>query len=159
VRTFTDGAGRTWSVAVNVDALQRVRDVLKCDPLDVEQFVPRIIDDPIFLCDVVYCICKPQAETANVSDVEFRRAMGGDSLLQAQTAFLEELADFFPSLAKRKAVRVVLQKYAELQEKVASLVELKLQTADLPADFEKALAGAGESFTNLPESSVSTPVP
>lgn len=54
MKTFNDNAGRTWTIAVNVDAVKRVRDLLGEDLLDVKQILERLTIDPILLCDVVY---------------------------------------------------------------------------------------------------------
>mgnify|MGYP005827549127 CR=1 FL=1 len=35
MKTFTDNAGRTWTIQVNVDAIRRVRDLLKVNLLEV----------------------------------------------------------------------------------------------------------------------------
>ena len=67
--------------------------------------------DPILLCDVVYVLCKPEADQQNVTDEQFGQAMAGDAIEHATTALLEELVDFFP-LARRR----VLQKGARETE-------------------------------------------
>ena len=53
-------------MAVNVDAVKRVRDLLREDLLDVENVLKRLMVDPILLCDVIYCVCKPQADAEQV---------------------------------------------------------------------------------------------
>ena len=56
----------------------------------------KLINDPILLCDVIYCVCMEEADSRGVSDEDFGRAMAGDAIELATTALLEELVDFFP---------------------------------------------------------------
>jgi len=156
MRTFQDSAGRTWTVAVTVDAVKRVRDLLKEDLLDIERTFPRLLLDPILLCDVVYCVCKPQADAEKVSDVDFARAMAGDSIARAKSALVEELVDFFPEPSQRQTLRLAIEKYGQLNQRAAALVKAKLERTDLPQEIEAALSATGDSFTNSPESSAST---
>jgi len=151
MRTFQDSAGRTWTISVTVDAVKRVRDLLKEDLLDVEQVLPRLLMDPILLCDCLYVVCKPQADTQQVSDVDFARAMAGDVIAQAKAAFLEELADFFPDQSQRETIRLAIAKYSQWNKKAVELVKAKLQRTELPKELEAALNSIGESFMNLPE--------
>ena len=60
MKTFKDNAGRTWTVAINVDAVKRVRAMLEIDLLEAVEgkLIQRLRDDPILLCDVLYVICK-----------------------------------------------------------------------------------------------------
>jgi len=155
MRTFQDAAGRTWTIAVSVDAIKRVRDLVKEDLLDIERVFPRLLLDPILLCDVVYCICKPQADTEQVSDVDFARAMAGERIAQAKAALVEELVDFFPELSQRQTLRLAIEKYGQLNQRAAALIKAKLERTVLPQEIEAALSTVGDSFTSLPESSAS----
>ncbi|GAB6166148.1 hypothetical protein JCM19992_21480 [Thermostilla marina] len=157
MRTFQDSAGRTWTIAVTVDAVKRVRDLLKEDLLDIERTFPRLLIDPILLCDVVYCICKPQADTEKVTDVDFARAMAGERIAQAKKALVEELVDFFPEPGQRETLRLAIEKYGQLAERVKELVKARLGRQTLPKEIEAALTTVGDSFTSSPDSSASTP--
>jgi len=159
MRTFQDSAGRTWTVAVNVDAVKRVRDLLREDLLDIEQTLPRLLVDPILLCDVVYCVCKPQADAQQVSDVDFARAMAGGTIAQAKTALLEELVDFFPEPSQQETLRLAIAKYGELAERTKELIKARLNSPALTREIEAALSAVGDSFTNSQGSSASTPGP
>ncbi len=156
MRTFQDSAGRTWTIAVTVDAVKRVRDLLKEDLLDIERVFPRLLLDPILLCDAVYCICKPQADAENITDVDFARAMAGDAIAHAKAALVEELVDFFPEPSQRETLRLAVEKYGQLNQRAAALIKAKLDRTDLPQEIEAALTGGYDSFTNWPESPAST---
>jgi len=157
MRTFQDSAGRTWTIAVTVDAVKRVRDLLKEDLLDIERVFPRLLLDPILLCDVVYCVCKPQADAERITDVDFARAMAGDVIAHAKAALVEELVDFFPEPSQRQTLRLAIEKYNQLNQRAAALIKAKLERTDLPQEIEAALTSVGDSFTSWQESSASTP--
>lgn len=148
MRTFQDSAGRTWTVAVNVDAVKRVRDLLKEDLLDIERTLPRLLLDPILLCDVVYCVCKPQADAEKISDVDFARAMAGGTIAQAKAALLEELVDFFPEPSQRETLRLAIGKFNQLSQRVKELVMARINSPALAQEIEAALTGAYDSFTS-----------
>jgi len=51
IKTFTDNAGRTWTVQVNVDAIKRVRDLAKVDLPEVVEgkLIKRLLSAPVLL--------------------------------------------------------------------------------------------------------------
>ena len=153
MRTFVDAAGRTWTIAVNVDAVKRVRDLLKEDLLDIGNILPRLMFDLILLCDVIYVICKPQADQLNISDVDFASAMAGDTIAAAKSAFLEELVDFFPEQSQRETLRLAIEKSRMFEQKAKEMIKAKLNSPKLAQEIEAALTTIGESFTNSPGSS------
>jgi len=148
MRTFQDNAGRTWIVAVTVDSIKRVRDLLGEDLLDIERTLPRLLADPILLCDVVYSICKPQADAETISDVDFARAMAGDSIAHAKAALIEELINFFHEPNQKEVLRLAIEKAQYLTQQVVKLVKQRLEKTTLPAEIEAALSAVGDSFTS-----------
>jgi hypothetical protein len=159
MKTFTDTAGRTWTVALTIDAAKRVKSLLDVNLLELEAGDPplltRLGTDVILLCDVIFALVKPQADAAGVSDEQFAAALGGDAVLAAQTAFYEELVDFF-----RKLGRGDLAKAVDAQRRMIDLavarIETRLDKLDLEAAIETTL---GEPSTSSPPSSESTPAP
>lgn len=172
MKTFVDNAGRTWTVAINVDAIKRVRDLAQVNLLEVIEgkLLERLIGDPVLLCDVIYSVCKPEADAKTITDVDFGRAMAGDAIDGATTALLEELVDFFPQ-GRRRVLSKALAKLRKFETAALSAVETRLDSpelerrlaADLAALDEEAGAAAlippGNSSGNAPESSPSTPAP
>ena len=157
MRPFVDSANRTWTVTINVDAIKRVRSLLNIDLLKVLDDGCRLLadlhDDPILLVDVLYCLCKPQAELQKITDEDFGRAMFGDAILNAHTAFIEELADFFPSARQRAAIRKVIGKTNQVVERLLDHAERKIDGVDPEAVATKLIGSSG----NSPASSDSTP--
>jgi len=73
-----NNAGRIWTVAVNVDAIKRVRSLLGAALMDEVggELLERLIAEPVLLWDVIYALCKPEADSEGMSDEEFGRADG-----------------------------------------------------------------------------------
>jgi len=157
MKTFTDSAGRTWTLALTIDAAKRVKSLLDVNLLELEAGDPplltRLGTDVILLCDVIFALLKPQADAAGVSDEQFAAAMGGDAILAAQTAFYGELVDFF-----RKLGRTDLAKAVDAQRRMIDLavqrIETRIDRLDLEAALETTL---GEPSTNSLPSSASIP--
>jgi hypothetical protein len=166
MKTFKDNGGQSWAISINVDAIKRVRSLLDVNLLDAVdgKLLEQLVTDPVLLCDVIYCIVKPECDTKNISDEDFGKAMAGDAIEHATTALLEELVDFFP-LAKRRVLQKALGKLKALEARALEVAEKHLDSPELEAEMEKALNGVsptrtiGDSFGNSLASSESTPVP
>jgi len=164
MKPFTDKEGREWPVVVNVGAVKRVRDALGVDLLDVAKgdLLVHLADDPVLLVNVLYVLCRPEADARGVSDEDFGRAMVGGVLDEAASALMKELLDFFPSAQRARA----LGKLATLLE--AQEQAVKEATAALPplpadlsgvalAETEAPAEAGGDSSGNSPASAESTP--
>lgn len=174
MQTFKDNLERNWEVALSVDALKRVKGTLEIDLLEVVEgkLIERLVSDPVLLCDVVYVVCKPQADKLDISDEDFGRAMAGDAIDAATAALLEELVDFFPR-ARREVLRKVLTKLNKLEgmtlaaamkvldsEDLEKLMQAELEDNDLSAAIKERLAelrNAGSSSTSSPGPPASAP--
>ena len=132
MRTFTDNAGRSWTLAINVDTIRRVRSLVDVDLLQAVEgkLIERLAADPILLCDVIYVICKPEADQRSISDEEFGRGMAGDAIELATTSLLEELVDFFPK-SRRQLLSKALAKFRHLESKAIELVDQQLDDPQL----------------------------
>lgn len=160
MHTFIDNAGRTWTVAINVDAIKRTKDLAGVNLLEVIEgrLLDRLTTDPILLCDVIYCVCRPEADAKSISDSDFGRAMGGDAIDAATAALLEELVGFFPQ-GRRKVLAKALAKLKKLEAAALSAVEAKLDSPELEQRMAAQLASLGSSSGSAPASSLSTPAP
>jgi len=170
MRTFNDNAGRTWSLTLNVWTVKKVRDLLGVDLLDLggeaatrdkPGLLFRLIADPVLLVDVLYVVCRDQADGAGVTDEQFGRAMGGDAIDAATKAFLEELADFTPSPRDRARARKVIATTWAMIDKAQDVLDARAEK-ELPAAVETLLAemsALGSSSTSSPDSSAQTQDP
>ena len=142
MRSFKDNQGRQWSVEVNVTAIKRVRGLTGEDLMQVIEgtLIEKLIRDPVLLCDVVYAICKPEADACSVSDEEFGKAMAGDAIEAATTAVLEELVGFCPSPRDRANLGRVLQATRKVMDRARDLVEKKLDSGELDRLADRLLA-------------------
>ena len=161
MKTFHDNAGRTWTVAINVDSLKRVRSLCDVDLVDAVQdggtILARLTNDPVLLCDVIYAACKEEADAKGVSDVDFGKGMAGDPIEEATSALLEELVGFFPR-GRREVLGRLMEKKRLYEAKALELANAKLDDPELDARVEKAmeeaLAGlSGDLSTAAPPSS------
>lgn len=157
MRTFKDNAGRDWTVAINVNAIKRVRDLAKVNLLDVFEgkLIDRLAADPVLLCDVLYAVCKPQADTAGVSDEQFGEALAGDAIELATKALLEELVSFSPNPRDRAALGRVIKALWNSVEKARDLLEARMNSSELENRLDIAMRNALE--TALGPSSGSVP--
>lgn len=160
MKTFTDNAGRTFTVAVNVDTIKRVRSLTQANLMDAVEgkLLERLVTDPVLLCDVLYAVCKVEADAKGISDEDFGRAMAGDAIDGATTALLEELVDFFPQ-GKRRVLRKALAKLRKLETQVMAAVETRLDSPELDRLIESELKRLTASAGNSAESSASIPAP
>lgn len=159
MKVFKDNAGREWTVEVNVAALKRVKSLTDVDLLGVLDgtLVERLIRDPVLLCDVVYAVCKPQADERSVTDEDFGRSMAGDAIEHATEALLEELVSFCPSPRDRANLGRVLKATREVMDKARDIVEARLESGELEKVAEAALQTLGTSSGSAPASPASTP--
>jgi hypothetical protein len=149
MQTFRDNAGRTWTVAVDVAAVKRVRSVLNVDLLEYVDgsLLQRLAVDPVLLCDVLYVVCKPEADRLGVSDEDFGRAMGGDVIEHATRAFMEALVSFSPNPRDRANLKRVLNAMDNTMEKARDIVTRRLDEK-LDEVMSTALRGVGASSLN-----------
>lgn len=129
VRSFTDAEGRTWRIRITTHEVRQVRDTLgrwlpdAANP--ASEFCQEISSDPVLLVDVLYVVCRSQAEERRVSDEDFGRALAGDAIWEASCALLEAVCDFFPSQAQRDARRALVDR----SKRVVKLLENQLTAA------------------------------
>lgn len=165
MRQFKDNAGRTWTVEINVATLKRVRGLTGVDLMQVIEgtLIEKLIRDPVLLCDVVYAVCKPEADAAKVSDEEFGKAMAGDAIEAATGAVLDELISFCPSPRDRANLGRVLQATNRVMEKARDVTEKRIETLTSEGELDKLvnrlLETSGSSSTSALELSASTPGP
>lgn len=140
MKTFTDNTGKTWSIAINVGTVKRVRASLDVNLLDAVEgkLIERLVSDPILLCDVIFVLCQQEAETRGITDEQFGQAMAGDAIDAATSALLEELVDFFPS-GKRQVLTKALAKLKAFEVKAIELANKRLDDPGLEEKLNQVL--------------------
>jgi hypothetical protein len=157
MHTFTDNAGRVWTIAISVAAIKRVRGLLNVDLYklvdDGFKSLGELLGDPVRLVDVLYVLCQDEANARNVSDEDFGRALGGDALHQAMDAFVEELIDFFPDPKVRQSLRTIIAEATKVRKRMLDRAEQVLASFDADREANRLL----RSFGIAPVSSALTP--
>jgi hypothetical protein len=140
-----------------VATIKRVQGLLKINLYklldDNFKGLGELLGDIIQLVDVLYCLCKEEAEARKVSDEDFGRAMFGDAIHQATEAFLEELIDFFPDPKVRRSLRKIIAESRKVRGRMLDRAEQVLESFDADREANRLL----RSFGIAPESSDSTP--
>jgi len=154
LKTFTDAAGRTWTLSLNLGTALKVRDALDVDLLQPEQGDPplltRLGTDELLLGQVICCLLADQLEAHKVTEDDVRAGFDGQTLLAAQTAFYEELVGFFRSRGRTDRARAVETQSRVITEAVKA-IEARIEALDVDQAIRGALSGPS------PEPSASTP--
>lgn len=147
------------SLFVSDGTIKRVRALCGVDLANIISIEPgkapdvglldRLATDPVLLVDVLYAVCKPEADAQNVSNEDFGRAMAGDAIAHAAAALLDEVIYFFPE-AKRKVFRKIIGASCRFE---AQSKEALTAFLDDPA-FD---AGIDQAFERLTVSSAAVP--
>jgi hypothetical protein len=149
MKTFTDAAGRTWTMALNLGTALAVKSKLDIDLLQPEAGNPPLITrlgtDELLLGEVLCALLENQFVANKVTETDVCLAFDGKTLLNAQKAFYEELEDFFRSRGRVDRAQVVAAQGRFIQKATAA-VEQKLAAIDIDAMIDGALSGS------LPES-------
>lgn len=163
MKSFTDNTGRTWPLSVTVGTIKRVRALCSVDlagVISIESgaqpkvdLLERLGSDPVLLVDVLYAVCKPEADAKGVSDEEFGQAMSGDAIEMATTALLDEVIDFFPE-TKRKVFRKILDASRRFENRDKKALQTLLDDPALDGKIDAALEQLTTSSGTLPESQV-----
>ena len=157
---FRDTEGRTWLVTVTTTTLKRVKALLDVDlgKMAADGSLYRVLaDDPILLCDLLYAICKPEADARDIKDEDFGRGLAGDAIDDATTALMEGLIDFFPK-GRRELHRKALAKFRTLEQKAIKNAEDRIDSDELDQELDRRLASLS-SATSSAGSPESTPAP
>ena len=154
MKTFTDAAGRTWTLALTLGTAMKVKAKLDIDLLQPEAGDPplltRLGTDEMLLGEVLCAMLEGQFETHKVTDDDVRGAFDGNTLLGAQKAFYEELIDFFRSRGRNDRAKAVAKQMAMIEAAVTA-VETRIDALDIDETIRGAMSGAS------PDRSASTP--
>ena len=98
MQSFTDRHQRKWHIEINVALAKKVRALLGVDlyRLVENDFakLQELLRDPITLVDVIYVLCKEQADALKLTDEQFGAGLAGETVTNAADAFLEAFINF-----------------------------------------------------------------
>jgi hypothetical protein len=161
MKTFTDAAGRTWTLTLTLGTAMKVKAKLDIDLLQPEAGDPplltRLGTDELLLGEVLCAMLEGQFEANKITDEDVRSSFDGQTLLAAQKAFYEELICFFRSRGRNDRAKAVAKQQALIEAAVAA-VETRVDALDIDATIQNAM-NTGETSGESPEASASTHVP
>ena len=161
MKTFTDAAGRTWTLTLTLGTAMKVKAKLDIDLLQPEAGDPplltRLGTDEMLLGEVLCAMLEGQFETHKVTDDDVRSSFDGQTLLAAQKAFYEELIAFFQSRGRSDRAKAVAKQMALIEAAVAA-VETRIDALDIDATIRGAMT-LGETSGASQEASASIPGP
>lgn len=157
MQTFTDATGRQWSMVITVDTVRRVRSLAAVDLMQVVKgkLLEDLAGDPVLLVDVLFAICKPQADHQQVRPEDFAQGLVGDAIDAASLALVKAIADFFPSPTRKLLLRLSDASRAQ-RERMDAL--MNAQADKIAAMMDST---PGDSSPSAPESSgtIQAPTP
>ena len=166
---FSDKDGRNWQVNLNVPTIKQIKQILEIDLLDekVHEVLQQIADDVVLAVDVLYLALKEQLDTAQISDEEFGKSLGGDCLNEAVGALVQALINFYPNPQKREFLKRLWEKSTKHMDKTNQEMLNMLEDERVEETIAKRIEEAKEqgiqnaisglSYTDSPGSSESTP--
>ena len=157
MKTFTDAAGRTWTISLNLGTAMAVKDKLGVDLLQPEVGEPplltRLGTDEMLLGEVLCALLEKQFETHKVTAEEVRAAFDGRTLLASQQAFYEELIDFFQSRGRADRAKAVAKQMTLINAAVQA-IEARIDQIDPVKIVDGVMSGASQAhLASVPTSS------
>lgn len=105
---FIDNTGQEWSFEVSWPQVKAVRAALNFDLYGRDiQAQMNALTDPVLLVDVLFVLCRSQAERLGVSDEDFGRRVIGDPFDAAAIALVREVSALYPKKQAALLLRLV----------------------------------------------------
>lgn len=131
MKSFKDADGLIWDVVVNTGTAEAVTDAVGVNIFELYgDAAKEVFSNPILLVNVIYVLCRKQAEGRNISDVRFGELLVGDVIEDAATALLEAVSDFFPS-GRRKIMQSMLKKSQAAATQMEAEALAKVEALDV----------------------------
>lgn len=159
---FKDSKGERWQVTITGGTVKRCLDLLQVDIGEPLQGDPPLLTrfdlDIAFKVDLIYVVCKPQADERSLSDVEFAERLEGDALFHASEAFTGAWELFFQQLHRPHSQAAVEKQRAHIKRVFEAGAEL-VRSEALDAKLDDDLAELGSSFASSLQSPDATRSP
>ena len=144
MKNFTDAAGRTWTLTLNLGTAMAVKGKLDIDLLQPEAGDPplltRLGTDEMLLGEVLCAMLEGQFVTHKVTEDDVRNGFDGQTLLAAQKAFYEELIGFFQSRGRNDRAKAVAKQMAMIDAAVTA-IETRIDGIDIDETIRGAMSG------------------
>lgn len=153
MKTFTDTAGRSWSISLTLGSAMAVKDRLGVDLLQPEVGNPplltRLGTDELFLGEVLCVLLEDQFEKHEMTEKDVRLAFDGKTLLAAQDAFYAELIDFFQNRGRTDRSTAAAKQQAIIR-RATQAVTTRIDGMDV----DKMVSGAMSGLSPEPSASI-----
>ncbi len=128
---YKDSRDSLWAIEFDCAKMKGIKKEFGADPLDVENFYNNKLKDILFVCDLLYFLCKDQMNKNNVDNPEdFAKGLTGDVLAEAMEILISEYINFFPNQQVREALKAIRKS----EKETANLLLQKVQEEALKAD-------------------------
>jgi len=146
MKVFKDNKGRPWTIDITVGTIKRVKDLLGINLIDAvsSDLLEKLKSDPVLLCDILYAICKPEADKQGITDIEFGEGLAGDAIEHATEALIEDLVNFFPS-RQRTMLQSALAKIDKAEKQMMDAAMAKFDK-ELDKEIEAKVTDFLNSF-------------
>ena len=164
--SFKDTADRQWNISVTIGSAKRIKDSLGVDLLRLDKpseddklpLLTRLGLDELLLAEIICCLIgEKQFAEHDVTEDDIRDSFDGSTMLAAQSAFYEELIDFFRQRGRDYLAKAIQKQLATIEAaaKKAEAILEKLDPETLISVPESLTSG--KTFGESPDSLVSTP--
>lgn len=159
--TFKTGDNRDWVVRLDAMKIRDVREAYDIDlgSLDFSKVAERLGADPVLLAEVIWGLCREQAEKSDITQRQFFEGLVGDAIDDAARALLQARADFSPART-RSLIQRQIETSDRIREKMATAAMAKLESSEerLEAAMMARLQAEMEEALTRFESASSSPV-
>jgi hypothetical protein len=142
--------GREWLVSIDAPKIRRVRESCKVDlgARNASQF-QQLSDDPLLAGQVLWQLCRQQAEAVGISEEAFESLLSGDDGEAAGMCLVEAIIDFFPT-RQQKLLREMLATEQAVSAARVEAAESRIRSPEtLEALRAKAIREVNESFDQM----------
>jgi len=164
MHAFKDAKGREWELRLTLGLAMRIKDKLGVDLLTPEAGDPPLMTrfgtDEIFLGEILCEMLIDQVEKNEATVQDLADSFDGETLLRAQIAFYEELADFFQARGRNDRATALRAQHTLIRKAISrvekELTDERIQemadaiAADVPFQMNEML---GKLSGGLPDKS------
>jgi hypothetical protein len=163
--TFKDKNGIDWTIDLDTPKIRAVRAATcdvegcrhrpkrdkECEAVDLSDedggAYELLSEDPGLLVDVIFMLCRDQAQARGMTDVQFGESLVGDAFDAAARALVEAGAAFFPS-SKRRLLLALVGAQARMEKKAIDRAIQATNDPRLEAKLDEELERRAEELTN-----------
>ena len=145
MQSFQDKNGRKWNIELNVGTAKRVKAECGVDLVNAITLtrdgkaqvseLESLAEAPVLLVDVLFSLCRVQAQECGVDDFAFAELFNADAVEESCNALMEEIINFSQP-AKRKALTRIYKTAQNVAVKMEKQLEAALDDPELDAEIE-----------------------